>query len=110
MIDLDRSRSSQKELWITLDVHWSSLSKPIQAILLDHSDGDQALLKEKERKNKSDRLNSIREEIIQELANQEKQLMDNAVKLVLGEAWTKSKESLEEVNLEIASVFGEDKY
>ena len=36
--------------------------------------------------------------------------MDNAATLVMGEAWTKSKESLEEVNKEIASVFGEDKF
>ena len=36
--------------------------------------------------------------------------MDNADTLVLGEAWTKSKDLLEQVNKEIEAVFGEDKY
>ena len=36
--------------------------------------------------------------------------MDNAATLVLGEEWTKGKESLELVNQEIAAVFGEDNF
>ena len=36
--------------------------------------------------------------------------MENAETLVLGEAWTKSEQLLEEVNKEIAFVFDENKY
>ena len=68
------------------------------------------MLKENERQKERDKLNSIRDEIIKELAYHEKQLMDNADTLVLGEAWTKSRDLLAKVNKEIAFVFDENKY
>ena len=54
------------------------------------------------------KLNSIREVLIQELANHEKQLMNNATILVSGETWKKSRESFVRIGQKIASVFCDD--